>query len=99
MIRIRFFGPRELNQNGFRAAQYRQWSIADGNDTTPMEFDALMKGKGKNKEQREGQRERQSKEQGQAERRNARQVEYEVFLLQGERPRPKGLPRILGLVC
>ena len=22
MIRIRFFGPRELNQNGFRAAQY-----------------------------------------------------------------------------
>ena len=28
---------------------YRQWSIADGNDTTPMEVDALMKGKGKNK--------------------------------------------------
>ena len=29
---------------------YRQWGIADGNDTTPMEVDALMKGKGKNKE-------------------------------------------------
>ena len=28
---------------------YRQWSMADGNDTTPMEVDALMKGKGKNK--------------------------------------------------
>ena len=24
MIRIRFFGPQELIQNGFRAAQYRQ---------------------------------------------------------------------------
>ena len=29
---------------------YRQWSIADGKDTTPMEVDALMKGKGKNKD-------------------------------------------------
>ena len=28
---------------------YRQWSIADGNDSTPMEVDALSKGKGKNK--------------------------------------------------
>ena len=28
---------------------YRQWGIADGNDTTPMEVDALMKGKGGNK--------------------------------------------------
>ena len=28
---------------------YRRWSIADGNDTTPMEIDALMQGKGKNK--------------------------------------------------
>ena len=28
---------------------YRQWGITDGNDTTPMEVDALMKGKGKNK--------------------------------------------------
>ena len=28
---------------------YRQWGIADKNDTTPMEVDALMKGKGKNK--------------------------------------------------
>ena len=28
---------------------YRQWGIADGNDTTHMEVDALMKGKGKNK--------------------------------------------------
>ena len=28
---------------------YRQWGIADGNDTTPMEVGALMKGKGKNK--------------------------------------------------
>ena len=27
---------------------YRQWGIADGNDTTPMEVDVLMKGKGKN---------------------------------------------------
>ena len=28
---------------------YRQWCIADGSDTTPMEVDALMEGKGKNK--------------------------------------------------
>ena len=28
---------------------YTQWGIADGNDTTPMEVDALMKGEGKNK--------------------------------------------------
>ena len=28
---------------------YRQWGIADGNDTTPMEVDALMKGRGENK--------------------------------------------------
>ena len=28
---------------------YRQWGTADGNDTTPMEVDTLMKGKGKNK--------------------------------------------------
>ena len=29
---------------------YRQWNMADGNDTTPMEVDALTKGKGKGKE-------------------------------------------------
>ena len=28
---------------------YRQWGIADGHDTTPMEVDAHMKGKSKNK--------------------------------------------------
>ena len=33
---------------------YRQWCIADGNDTTPMEVDALMKGKGKNKGKEKG---------------------------------------------
>ena len=78
---------------------YRQWSMADGNDSTQMEVDALTKGKGKSKGKgrREGQRERQSKEQGQAEGRNARHVEYEVFLLQGERPHPKGSPQVLGL--
>ena len=47
--------------------------------------------------QREGQRERQSKEQRQAEGRNIRHVEYEVFLLQGEMPRPKGLSQVLRL--
>ena len=33
---------------------YRQWGIADGNDTTPLEFDTLMKGKGKNKGKAKG---------------------------------------------
>ena len=33
---------------------YRQWCIADGNDTTPMEVDALMKGKGKGKGKEKG---------------------------------------------
>ena len=79
---------------------YRQWSIADGNDTTPMEVDALMRQREKQRQrqgQREGQRERQSKEQGQDDGRKIRHVEYEVFLLQRERPRPKGLPQVLGL--
>ena len=81
---------------------YRQWCIADGNDTTPMEVDALMKGKGKTKGKGKGKekgkdkRERQRKEQGQVEGRNIRHVECEVFLLQGKRPCPKGLPQVLG---
>ena len=33
---------------------HRQRGIADGNDTTPMEVDALMKGKGKNKGKSKG---------------------------------------------
>ena len=28
---------------------YRQWGTADGNEATPMEIDALTKGKGKEK--------------------------------------------------
>ena len=38
---------------------YRQWSIADGNDTTPMEVDAL------NERQRQEQRQRQGQREGQ----------------------------------
>ena len=68
---------------------YRQWGIAHGNDTTPVEVDALMKGKGKREGQRERQRERQSKVERQAEGRNIRHVEYEAFLLQGERATPE----------
>ena len=33
---------------------YRQWSMADGNDSSPMEVDALMKGKGKGKSKGKG---------------------------------------------
>ena len=33
---------------------YRHWGMADGNDTTPMEVDALMKGQGKNKGKNKG---------------------------------------------
>ena len=33
---------------------YRQWGTADGNDTTPMEVDALMRGKGKNQGKNKG---------------------------------------------
>ena len=33
---------------------YRQCGTADGNDTTPMEVDALMKGKGQNKGKSKG---------------------------------------------
>ena len=40
---------------------YRQWSIADKNDTTPMEVDALMKGRGKNKRKGKGQEKRKEK--------------------------------------
>ena len=74
---------------------YRQWCIADGNDTTPMEVDALMKGKGKTKGKGKGKekgkdkRERQRKEQGQVEGRNIRHVECEVFLLQGKKAMPE----------
>ena len=51
----------------------RQWSIADGNDTTATEVDALMKGKGKGKEK--GKEKGKRKEQGQGEGRNIRHVE------------------------
>ena len=68
--------------------------IADGNDTTPMEVDAFMKGKGKNqgkeKGKEKGKNKGKEKEQGQGEGRNIRHVECDVFLLQGKRPRPKG---------
>ena len=38
---------------------YRQRGTADGNDTTPIEVDVLMKGEGKNIGQRHGHREGQ----------------------------------------
>ena len=64
---------------------YRQWGIADGNDTTPMEVDALMKGKGKNKSKGKGKEKGKDKgkekEQGDGEGMNIRHVEYGVFLL------------------
>ena len=63
------------------ASSVQTMGIADGNDTTPMEVDALMEGKSKNKErQRQRQRERQRKEHGQGEGKNIRHVECEVFL-------------------
>ena len=43
---------------------YRQWSIADRNDTTPMEVDALMKGKGKNKGKGKGKEKGKEKSKG-----------------------------------
>ena len=43
---------------------YRQWSIADGNDSTPMEVDALMKGK--DKKNGKGKGKEKSKEKGKA---------------------------------
>ena len=82
------------------ASSVQTIGIADGNDTTPMEVDALMKGKGKNKGKEKGKEKgklKGSKEQGQDEGRKLRHVEHEVFLLQGVRPRPKGLPQVLGL--
>ena len=41
----------KLSKSGKRCIKRtdNEWCIADGNDTTPMEIDALMKGKGKNK--------------------------------------------------
>ena len=51
---------------------YRQWSIAEGNDTTPMEVDALMKSKGKNKGKNKGQRQRQRQRKRQRQRVRAR---------------------------
>ena len=64
--------------------------------TTPHQWKLTRSRRAKAKG-RQGQGERQSKEQGQAEGRNVRHVEYEVFLLQGERLRPKGLLQILSL--
>ena len=74
---------------------YRQWSIADGNDTTPMDVDVFMKGKGKT--EAKARAKRRAKRKARTSRRKLRHVEHEVFLLQGERPRPKGLPQVLGL--
>ena len=80
---------------------YRQCSIADGNDTTPMEVDALMKGrgenKGKGKGKEKGKDKGKEKGKGKSKDKAKKHVECEVFLLQGERPRPKGLPQVLGL--
>ena len=52
---------------------------------------------GQREGQKQRQRERQRKEQGKGEGRNNRHVECEVFLVQGKRPRPRGLPQVLGL--
>ena len=54
-----------------------------------MEVDALMKGKGKNKGKGKG------KEKGKGKSKD--KPKEGTFLLQGKRPRPKGLPEILGL--
>ena len=54
--RLQGYDPLKSEWKAMHQA-YRQRGIADGNDTTPMEFDALMKGK------RQGQRKRQRKEQ------------------------------------
>ena len=44
---------------------YKQWRIADGNDTTPTEVDALMKGKGENKGKGKGkERKKKDKDKG-----------------------------------
>ena len=80
----RHVGPTATRLQGYDALKsewkamhqaYRQWGIADGNDTAPMELDALIKGKGKKQRQRQGkreghrqrQRERQRTDQGHCE--------------------------------
>ena len=73
----------DANRSEWKAMQqaYRQWGIADGNDTTPLEVDALRKGKekGKGKEQgqREKERERQAKQRARTSRRKERQTRRE----------------------
>ena len=44
----------------------RQWSMADGNDSSPMEVDALMKGKGKGKTKSKGKGKENGREKGRA---------------------------------
>ena len=46
---------------------YRQWDIADGNDTTPMEVDALKQGKCKNKSEGKGKDKGKEKSKGKSE--------------------------------
>ena len=80
---------------------YSQWSIANGNDTTPMEVDALMKGKGKNKGKGKGKE--KGKEKGKTKSKDKPKEgtsdtsSMTCFFCEEKGPRPKGLPQVLGL--
>ena len=80
---------------------YRQWGIADGNDTTPMEVDALMKGKGKNKGKGKGKE--NGKEKGKAKSKDKPKEgtsdtsRMKCFFCKEKGHARKGLPQVLGL--
>ena len=84
---------------------YRQWDIADGNDTSPMEVDALMKGKGKNKGKGKGKEKGtdKSKQKGKGKSKHRSKEgtsdtsNVKCFFCKGRRPCPNGLPQVLGL--
>ena len=80
---------------------YRPWGIEDGNDSTPMEVDALTKGKGKGKGTEQGKE--RGRERGKAKGKDKPkqgtpdQSSVKCFFCKEKRPRPGGLPQVLGL--
>ena len=80
---------------------YRPWGIEDGNDSTPMEVDALTKGKGKGKGTEQGKE--RGRERGKAKGKDKPkqgtpdQSSVKCFFCKEKWPRPGGLPQVLGL--
>ena len=74
---------------------HRQWGMADGNDTTPMEVDA-QKGKGKNEGKGKGKEKGKAKSKDKPKEGTSDTSSMKCFFCK-EKACPKGLPKVLCL--